>query len=41
MDYAISCGCDIQKHCKILFTIYSAVLVGGAGVRRISSNRGD
>ena len=27
---AISCGCDIQKPCKILFTKYSAAL-GGRG----------
>ena len=31
IDYAISCGCDIQKPCKILFTKYSAALEGGGG----------
>ena len=31
IDYAISCGCDIQKPCKILFTKYSAALEGRGG----------
>ena len=31
IDYAISCGCDIQKPCKILFTKYSAALEGRWG----------
>ena len=31
IDNAISCGCDIQKPCKILFTKYSAALEGRGG----------